>query len=72
MSVRGTWQVTVKRMDGSEHCYTEFLGRAPQPHEIIETADTTGHLLRARIEGLRHTPPKLAGLGIWQIAAAEI
>jgi hypothetical protein len=72
MSVRGTWQITIKRTDGSEHRYTEFLGRAPQPHEIIETSDTAGQLVRARIEGLHHTPPKLVGLGIWEIAATEI
>jgi hypothetical protein len=72
MSVRGTWQITIKRTDGSEYCYTEFLGRAPQLHELIETAAKSGHLLRARIEGLHHTPPKLAGLGIWEIAATEI
>ena len=72
MSVRGTWQITIKRRDGSLHSYTEFRGRPPQLHELIETADTAGHPVRARIDGLHHTPPKLAGLGIWEIAATQI
>lgn len=72
MTVMGTWQVRVTRRDGSEHRYTEHKGRAPQRHEVIETTDAAGDVLRARIDGFSHTPPKLAGLGVWGIDAREI
>jgi hypothetical protein len=58
MSVMGTWQVRITRRDGSEHRYTEHKGRAPQPHEIIETMDNAGRTLRARDAGLaKHEKP---------------
>ena len=50
MSVRGTWQITIKRTDGSERRYTEFLRRGPHPHEVIErqTLPVTSCVLELR------------------------
>jgi hypothetical protein len=72
MTVMGTWKFTVTRRDGSQHRQTEQHGRPPRVGDEIECKDETGCTIRARIESFHHDPPKLAGLGVWEIAAKEI
>jgi len=72
LTVRGTWQIKITRLDGTEFKYTEHRARAPQRGEIIE--NPAGHRLRARIESVTELPaqPGAVGLGIWQVNAQEI
>ena len=67
-----TWQVRIKRRDGSEYRYTAFMQRQPQRGEIIETGDI-GRSLRARITSYSKEAPRegAAGLGVWEIEAEQ-
>jgi hypothetical protein len=68
-----TWQVRVRRSDGSEFNYTTQMLREPQRGEIVETGDI-GRNLRARITSFTKEAPRegAAGLGVWQIEATEL
>jgi hypothetical protein len=68
-----TWQVRVRRRDGSEFNYTTQMPREPQRGEIIETGDI-GRDLRARITNYTKETPRegAAGLGVWQVEATEV
>jgi hypothetical protein len=73
MTVQATWEITIERRDGSKYeCPRQFHGRAPVTHEVVETTDEEGRVIRARILGITRHPPKVAGLGIFQISALEI
>jgi hypothetical protein len=72
MTVQATWEITVQRRDGSRYSCTQFHGRAPVTHEVIETTDEEGRVIRARILLITRHPPKVAGLGIFQTSAGEI
>lgn len=70
--MRATWEITIERRDGSQLFRRQFHGREPSPQEVIEATDDAGRTVRARIGVITKHPPKVAGLGIFQISAHEI
>jgi hypothetical protein len=71
MAVTGTWNVTITRLDLSTFGYSEQYPREPNKGEILETV-REGRLVKAEIQTIHHDKPRVAGLGVWTIGAAEI